>query len=215
MKPVAPLNNYIVTLDQKYYDTVVFESGVKLHFDPSWQPQEHAMLEATVVSAPEGIIDRFDYRDMSIGGATGDRMLVRYDLVFNYFDQPDRDSPIHKNLMLLYEETAQRFQEYWVCDVQKVFAIKRNNSYLMQNKYVMLEPVTETKGDFSDLIIRPDSLKTQTVKHKAIIKAIEPNENNLKAGDMVYLNGKVVQCYQINRQSFHICKQSHIVAKAV
>lgn len=213
----APVNNVIVALEKKFYDSVAFESGVKLHFDPTWHPEEYAMLTATVVSVPTSIIERFDYKGMRADMQPGDQLLVRYDLVFGYFDQPDRATPIYKNLILHHD--GEKYQEYWLCDIQKVFAIIRNGEYIMQNGYVLLDPVLEPPITTSNLLVLPDTVTSKQSKRVGIIRAIGahlPHQPQfcVEPGDKVYVIPGTIQHYRVDTTEFMICKQSHLLAIA-
>src|SRR5688572_3999320 len=123
---VAPVNNLIVTIEKKLYDSVTFQSGQTIYFDPSWHPEEYAMLRAKVVSVPRGIITRQDYKGVTIDMQPGDEVYMRYDVVFAYKDQPERDTPIYKNLLFHYNEKSGKHEEYWMCDILQTFAIIRD-----------------------------------------------------------------------------------------
>lgn len=212
--PVCPYNNVIVQLLKKHQDEILFDSGIKLYQDTSFHPEEHVTLHGTVVSVPNKILQRPDYQGYQISVKKGDEILFRYDVVFSYAKQADRDTPVYKNL-LYYD-----FQEYWLCDLQKIFAVKTGDHYSMQNGYVLLTPIIETKNDtYSDLIIRPESAKTVFRKDKAIIKYIgDPLTHqprlSVQPGDTVYFDAQYVQEYRIGTEVFFILKQSHLLAKA-
>src|SRR6266581_2092011 len=144
----APANTVIIKLEKKFYDSVTFQSGQTIHFDPSWNPEEYTMLRAEVVSIPKSVTQRQDYDGFEIVVKPGDEVLVRYDVVFSYKDQPDRDSPIYKNLIFKYNELTGRHEELWLCDIQKIFGVINGNQVNMINGYVMLEPITENLADY-------------------------------------------------------------------
>jgi co-chaperonin GroES (HSP10) len=217
MHPVCPVNNVIVTLEKKFYDSITFKSGVKLHVDPAFHPEEYAMLKATVVSVPHSIIDRYDYRGMRIEMKPGDELLVRYDLVFGYKSQPDRDTPIYKNLFLLHD--GEKYQEYWLCDLQKVFAIVRDGEFIMQNGYVLLDPVLEQTETISNYLVLPDTATQKQSKRAGIVRAIgAPLANRpvlcVQHGDKVLVLPGTIQHYRVDETEFLICKQSHLLAVA-
>lgn len=211
----APVNKLIVTLEKKFYDSVTFESGQKIFFDPSWQPQEYAMLYATVVSVPNGIIQRYDYKGVTMDIKPGDKVLIRYDVVFAYKDQPDRDTPIYKNLLFNYNEESQRYEELWLCDILQIFAIITETETKMINGYVLLDLIKEQQDDYSSLIIKPDNYKNVELKHLAKIRAVNSKKYDLKRGDIVYVNPTTVMCYQIDTDKFYVIKESNILAKSV
>lgn len=206
----TPINKLIVTLEKKLYDSRTFESGQTLYFDPSWHPEEHAMLKAKVVSVPPGVIDRPDYAGYKICVKPGDEILIRYDVVFAYIDQPDRDSPVYKNLIFNYNEQLEKFEELWLCDILQVFAIIIQGEYHMINGFVMLDIVKECKA--SSWIIMPDSHNNSDSKQLATVRSGGANLG-LCPTDMVYINPQTVMQYQINLEKFYIIKEQYIVGK--
>lgn len=211
----TPINKLIVKLEKKLYDSRTFESGQTIHFDPSWHPEEHAMLKARVVSVPPGVIKRNDYKGYEICVKPGDEILIRYDVVFAYDDQPDRDTPLYKNLIFQYNEQLEKFEELWLCDILQVFAIINQGNYTMINGHVMLDVLVDKKADFSSRIIRPDSYNEFVIKNRAKIKAINSRRLPLAKGDVIYINPQTVMHYQINLEQFYIIKEQYILGKQI
>jgi|ERR1044072_2550361 co-chaperonin GroES (HSP10) len=207
----TPINKLIVSLEKKLYDSRTFESGQTIYFDPSWQPEEYAMLKAKVVSVPPGVIKRQDYKGYSICVEPGDEILIRYDVVFAYNDQPDRDTPIYKNLIFNYNEQLEKFEELWLCDILQVFAIIKDGQYHMINGFVMMEPVVEKRADFSSKIIRPDSFNNVLIKDRAIVRAINSRDLPISVGDTIFINPNMVMQYQLNLEKFFIIKEQYIL----
>lgn len=203
------MNKLIVRLSKKLYDSKTFESGQTIFFDPSWHPEEYAMLEAIVISVPFGVIDRADYYGYRICVEPGDQILIRYDVVFAYHDQPERDSPIYKNLIFEYNEATNKYEENWLCDILQVFAVKRNGEWQMINDFVMLDIMKETSVK-DTYIILPDSLINKEVKHKAIVKA-GGSVLGLSNGSIVYIHPGMVMRYQLNLLPFYIIKRQYIL----
>lgn len=209
---ISPQNNLIVTIPAKFYDQITFESGVTLYKDTGFHPEESAMLAARVISVPRTILKREDYKGMRCDIKPGDTILMRYDVVFSYKNQPDRDTPIYKN-MLYYQG-----QEYWLCDIQKVFAVIKSNeptTYLMQNGYVMCDKTIENRGDQSSLIVTPEGMRNVERKDRLLVSAIGlPLDGHpllrIVPGRIVYCSPGVVQSYESESRKFCIIKQSHI-----
>lgn len=207
----APVNTIIVRIAKKFYDSVTFDSGQTIFFDPSWHPEEYAMIRATVVSVPRGIIHRHDYAGVKIEMQPGDEILMRYDVIFAYKDQPDRDTPTYKNLLFQFNEETGQHEEYWLCDILQVFAIIREQP-IMVNDYVMLEPIFETRSG-SEIIITPDSYRTLQLKDRAVVRHIGFNPVGLSVGDTVIINPQTVMNYSYDTNSFLLIKQRNILAK--
>lgn len=214
--PVAPLNTVYVTLKKKFYDTIDFASGVKLYRDTSFHPEEQAMLEATVVSVPKGIMQRADYEGMQVAINPGDKILMRYDVVYSYIDQPERDTPIYKNV-LLYEG-----QEYWKADIQKIFGIIWEDKIIMLNGYVLCDHKVEEKKSRILIVseqMSPINYEQPRNSDQLRVKYIgQPLSGQptlpVAPGEWISCVPGVVQTYDINLQTFYIIKQSHIVGKA-
>lgn len=211
----TPINKLIVSLDKKLYDSRTFESGQTIYFDPSWHPEEFAMLRARVISVPPAVINRADYDGFAICVKECQDILIRYDVVFAYHDQPDRDTPIYKNLIFEYNAVTGRYEEYWLCDILQVFAIiQSDGAYEMINGFVQLGILTEHKEGFASHIIRPDNYNDLELKHKATVLA-GGKGLGLVAGDIVYINGGTVMQYQLNLDKFYIIKEKHILGRQV
>ena len=208
----APINKLLVKLEKKLYDSRTFESGQTIYFDPNWHPEEYAMLKATVVSIPPGVIDRKDYRGYKIVVKPGDEILIRYDVVFAYYDQPERDTPIYKNILFQFNASTGKYEEFWLCDILQVFAIIKGNQFEMINGFVMLDIIEEKQADYTGIIVRPDNYKNIASKSLAKVKATEEN-TGFKQGDFVFINPQTVMQYQLNLKQFYIIKQQYVLGK--
>src|SRR6266700_1828689 len=217
--PLCPFNALIVTIEKKYYDSVTFSSGITLEIDPTWHPEEHAMLKAKVINVPLGITNRYDYRGMICSIQPGDEILMRYDVVFSYHKQLDNKTSEFKNMLVWFNEDTGQHEEFWRCDIQQVFAVIKEGEYIMQNGYVMLEPfaVAELRPTFLHM---PEMIKDDAPKFKATVKYINQpltteTTIDINTGDVVAFNPLVVQKYEIDTKLLWIIKQSHILAKVV
>jgi len=200
--PIAPLNNLFVTIEKKFYDTVSFESGITLYKDTTFHPEESAMIIGKVVSVPNGIQQRPDYEGFQCRMEPGDIILMRYDVVFCYIDQPDRDTPIYKNV-LLYNGA-----EYWRVNIQQVFAIQRGNGWEMVNGYVMGDNINvERRG----AIFVPEVFQASEYNHTMRVRHIGPAA--VVPGDIIHVMPNVAQRYELDADVFYIIKQSHVLGK--
>jgi len=203
----CPVKYLIVTLEKKFIDTVTFKSGQTLYIDPSWQPEEFAAMEATVVGVP-GSLGDLGYKGYTIDMRPGDKIWMHYGTVARYTDQPDRDTPIYKNLFLV------EGVEYWKCALGHVLAYIRDGEIHMVNGWVMGDILEESVPQ-SSLIIIPDNYSVKKHKDKMRVRHIGPNLSHepklrAKAGDIVYIDPKYVQEYHINEDAFYIVRQSRI-----
>lgn len=207
----APYDNLIVTISQKFYDSVKFESGVTLFYDPKWDPSEHSMLEAKVVSVPRTIQVREDFEGFSTEGIKpGDDILMRYDVVFAYKAQPDNDTTRFKN------EMWYRQKSYWRADIRKVFAVVKDGAYHMLHDYILCEPIIEKQSVmFSDKIIRPNSYLEITRLDEVIVKSIGKNNMGILPGDRIEVLPKIMQQYKINGKLYFLISHRHVLGKCL
>lgn len=215
--PIAPMNVILATIKNKYYDYVEYESGIKLYKDTSYHPEESAMLEATIVTVPRAIQKRADYAGLRLDMHPGDRILMRYDVVYSYVDQPENDTPIYKNVVLFGGE------EYWRVDIQKIFGVIHPDRIEMINGYVLCDFLYDSTANSTIILpgncIVPEFFKPEAPCDRLQIKYIgTPLDGqpllSVKAGDMILAQPGVAQRYEIGTEKFYIIKQSHILALA-
>lgn len=209
--PTAPINVVYVKIQKKVYDSVRFPSGTIIYKDTSFHPEESSMCEATVVSVCPLIQDRFDYAGMRADMLQpGDTILIRYDVVFHYSHQPERDTPIWKNIIVWNGE------EYWRVDIQQIFGILRKGYVEMINGYVMCDPCT-IRADFGSFGVPRGfeyKLSNELYKIRYVGEPL-PQEPKLEvtAGDIIHIRPGLAQNYQTDWGDFSIIKQSHILAR--
>jgi co-chaperonin GroES (HSP10) len=210
----CPVTYLIVKIEKKLTDTITFKSGTTLFVDPNWHPEEFAALEAEIIGVPgRSGYSESDFRTWGMKGVTvdmkpGDKVLMDYSIVTSYVDQPDKDTPIYKNLFMV------EGKEYWKCAIGHVFAYVREGVIHMVNGWVMGD-ILEEEAPKSSLIIIPDNIATVRHKDRMRVRHIGPNlphEPKLKAkeGDLVYIDPKYVQEYRVNEDHFYIVRQSRI-----
>lgn len=202
-----------VTIEKKFYDVVNSESGVMLYKDTTFHPEEAAMIIGKVVSVPKTIQKRLDYEGVTCPVRPGDTILMRYDVVSSYKDQPDRSTPTYKNV-LLYKGV-----EYWRVNILQVFAILTGSKWKMINGYVLCNPMKKI-NDFGSTLIVPDSYReslcNDTMKVRYIGETLTTEQPlPIYAGKEIHVKPKVAQHYELpNGDSFYIIKQSHILGVA-
>ena len=198
----APYNKLIVTVGSKFVDEISLPGGKKIYKYVNLAREEHASLLATVVSVPNCIKKTFGYEEVYVPEIkAGDTIMMRYDVIFNYREQPDRTNPIYKNELFF------RGRSYWFCDVLQLFGVKRGKSWDMANGYAMLEIVEETEKQ-TGLIINPFAVKKQ--KHKARLTSIGNTSLKCKTGDIVYFLPQFVQTYSIDNKEFYLIPEKYI-----
>jgi len=203
-KIIPPQNKILVQIENKYYDTVTTSSGITFYQDTVFRAEEKAMMRARVIEPCLSIIDRADYEGYSELPAAGDEILMRYDVVQAFREQPDRATPIHKNVLHLDGE------EYWLADILQVFAVKTEKGYRMLNGYIFCDLLSESR-DIPEGLVLPLYMTAETPNNKMRVRHI--NNGPVTSGDIIYCKPGVAQRYTIDTDEFFIIKQSHLLAK--
>jgi hypothetical protein len=212
--PHAPINSLYVTIEKKFQETITFDSGVTLYKDTSFHPEESVMLKAKVVSVPRAIQQRYDYRgfdtDIPYVGAT---ILMRYDVIFRYKEQPDRSTPIYKNLVFYGG------QEYWRVDIQQALGIFIGGKLYGLNHYIICEPVG---AETNNLIIPAKRITMDHFTDHAALKdkptigryrAITDQPNyGIEAGEEFEVTPGIAQNYEIDTFKFSVINCQRILA---
>lgn len=198
---ISPQNYIIVQFEKKFEEMIKCENGIVLFKDVTYHPEEHVSMYAKVISVPRSIIRRADYEGYTELPEPGDTVLVRYDVLFDYREQPDHANPIFQNCFEVDGE------EYWRVDIMQLFAVKEADAYRMLNGYIMCRP-TLGNNSVHQFLIMPDYMKAFTRKDKLLIRHIQ--HPILEPGNIVYCNPAIVQEYRTFADSFCIIRYSHI-----
>lgn len=201
-------NDVIVTMQTKYIRNMSdIMRNAQLDPNNKFNAADLVQIISKVHSAPKTInTNRKDYKGYSVADIRkGDLCLMRFDVVYSFAKQPENDSAVFKNMFWYYGG------EYWRVDIQKLFAVIRNDEIIMQNGYVMVEPYEEVQA-----IILPQHMKRliKTVSSKVwhIGRPLEGHQDlGVKAFDTVYYNPQKAQHYQMNGKKFCIIKQEQIL----
>lgn len=175
--------NYVLTsIEKKFQD----QQG-NIFIDTTWTPEEYTTLEGIVVSAP--VRTKSDsHRKITGTVKHGDNIFFSYSIIFDYASQPDKDTPVYKNLVLY------QGNEYWKVDMGEIFCkVNADGSLEMVTENILLEPKTEDTG---------------------IIKAM-PNNINLSCNvrDEVCFEPRFVQKYNIFGGEHYIIPARRVLAK--
>lgn len=206
----AAFNNLIVTVEVKHL--VNLANMIKAaNINPGSQinPADYANIISTVVSVPKQISKRRDYEGFSIKDIRpGDKAIMRYDVVWNWEEQADGTTRF-KN-MFWYKG-----QEYFVANIQTIFAVIRNGQIRMVNGYCMIEKMTKPMQ-----IVLPTYQKRAIKTSSAILTQIGASLTNVPGidafpGDTVFFNPGLVQNYKVGDKEFGILSQKHILGKQV
>lgn len=99
-KPVAPFNNIIVQIDEKFKEEIELEGGLKLFQDTSFRPEWHVTVTGKVISVPrkvdsDGWLSRGNIRQQV---EVGDEIAFSYLVVFDLMNRDDSDEVFYEEI---------------------------------------------------------------------------------------------------------------------
>lgn len=208
----SPQNNIVVTVDTKYighYSNII--KTANLNPGSQLNPADLVNIVGTIVSVPKSITNtQYGYKGFSLKDIeVGDKCLFRYDVIFDFTEVEFSDVPLYKN-MVMY-----RGEEYFLVDIQKLFAVFKNESIKMLNGYTMIEDIEEESK-----IYLPQSQKRISRAKEATLSQIgNPLEGEKRLdvfpGDRVLVHPNRIQHYQIKSKKFGIVKDRDIFGRVL
>lgn len=209
MEIVAPQNCLLVKVDHPYIGNIsnVLKMSA-IQNGASVDAADLVNIVGDVVSLPIKITNEkrgyegFSTKDIQ----AGDTVIFRFDVIYEF-----------KMLSKTEKTYANRIwyngKEYWLCDIQKVFAVIRDGEIRMVNGYVMLTDFEPSK------IILSQSQSIIRRAQKATVMQIGSPKTNVKpidvgVGNTVFFNPINTAQYQIKGKPFRIIQQDKILGRA-
>lgn len=205
-------DNIVLKLTSKYignYSKIM--KAANLNPANQLNPADLVQIVGEIVALPKEIsqskygLKGFSLKDISVG----DTAIFRFDVVFDLQEAEFSDVPLYKN-MIWYKG-----QEYWLCRIDKLFAIirKADQSIKMVNGYVMIEDLEEESK-----IYLPAYQKRISKAREGTLAQIgntKLGEKMIEAfpGDRVLVHPLKLQHYQIKEKKFAICRQQDVFAR--
>lgn len=195
-----PLNIILVTIEKKYQDT---ERGLLI--DTTYHPEEYATLKGIVHSVPDKVGNEYWRRKTNMIIRPGDEIWFSYSIIYNYTRLENGETPTYKNL-IVYEGV-----EYWKVDYAEVFCVVRDGKIIMPYEYVLLEPLKDNRDlrSSSGLVLGTN----ETFNDRALVKALPDIEMDCKVGDMIPVEERYVQQYQMLGGLHFIIPSRRLIAK--
>lgn len=208
----ASLNNVIVKIKHKYignFSKIMRLSAIQNM--TSIEPADLVNIVGEVVSVPMEISTwKREYEGFSCADIKpGDTAIFSHEVVFSFESTAADEDPIFKNSFWYKDD------EYWLCDITRLYAVVRDDKIRMQNGFVMVEDM-----EAPSRIYLPQHLKkaanTASAKISHIGKPLTTQKRiDCQRGDVVYYNPNVIRLHQINDKPFGIISQHHILGKSV
>lgn len=209
MEFCPPINNVVVQVKTKYIKN--FTKILRLaaiQQQSSIDPADYVNIVGTVVATPLEISSKKGYEGFSAKDIkVGDVAIFSSSVIYEFTQTDPEAEPIFKNSFWWDS------QEYFMCDIQKLYAVIRAGEIVMQNGYVMLEDI-----DKQPVIYLPQAIKKKVKTTEGTVTHIgHPLSNSkkidCKEGDRVCFNPNILINHQIEGKEFSIVQQRHILGK--
>jgi len=200
MEIQSTVNNCLVIIEKRYQD----QNGL-IKIDPTWRPEEFATLEGVIHSAPVRV-ENDRHREVVGTVKKGDKVIFSYGVIYDFAEQPDGDTPVYKNLVVVDSK------EYWKLDIGEIFCkITEAGEIIMITDHVLLDLFHgEYIGKSESGLILPQ----QKTDHLGIVKGIpEDKKLSVRVGDTVCFEPKFAQRYNILGQEHIIVPSRRVLAK--
>lgn len=216
----STINNIIIKVKTKWIDN--FDNILRmaaLNPQSMLNPADYVQIRGEVVSIPKSISKRIDYEGYSTSDIrVGDTAIFSNQVIGTTTQlEPDAE-PVFKNRLYYNGE------EYFMSDIQHIYAVVRNRQIRMQNGYVMVADMEKPP-----LIILATQTKKSISSAQAKLTHIGrclTTETPIDAmpGDTVFYNPNKLLIYQVPQYDmgknigsipFGILKQSHILGKQI
>lgn len=157
------LNKCLIKIDRRFQDA---NGSIKI--DTTWHPEEFATMEGIVYSAPKKV--EYDHNRKMVGEVQdGDKVYFSYSVVFGYTLQPENQSPIYKNLVIINGE------EYWKVDVGDLFFKVKGEEIEMITDHVLMGFVEHSENSliYGEMLQVPDK---RTGEEQKILQGVSQRE---------------------------------------
>lgn len=205
----APYNNLIVKPKTKYIKHISdILKRASIENNSSVDPVELVNITGEIMSLPKAIKDDEYHKGYSLDGIkVGDIAIFRYDVIFDLVQVEPETPPIYRNMI------AYRGEEYFACDIVKLFGVIRGEEIIMVNGYTMVSDFVVSN------IVLPAALKQTKGSTKSQLLHIgnpvsHGTSINAKQGEYVYFSPLKAQKYEIAGKKFCILQQNHILGKS-
>jgi co-chaperonin GroES (HSP10) len=216
MKPICPVDYFLVEIEEKFQDKVETQSGVLLYRDTTYHPEEYATITGRIVSVPARIAPAIDTKHLVIEGKPGDQVIFSYLVITDWNRHTDRSAE-HNNEVTINGKSYWKVHARWVLG----FISQIDGTIIPAAGYVYMNPLNETKQEkTSGGIVIPDNM--QELETKGMSKVIHighPLKNqepvDVSEGDIVIYDPRFVQHYDIKGRKWLVLEQDRIIAKKI
>ena len=207
----APYNSIIVKVDTKYIKSISSIMRMSaIQNNSSVNPADTVNIIGEIISLPKKISDTPEYKGYSTKDIkVGDKAIFSHQVIFNFIEQGANDDPIYRNRFFYHGE------EYFMCNIQFLYGVIRNNEVIMVNGYTMVFDFQEPKIILNTNMKKKISVIVSELMHIGSPKEGQPELPEISTNDNIYFPSTKAIRYKLGEKSFCILNQAHILGKAV
>lgn len=148
----------------------------------------------------------FDESGLIDGCQGGQSEVERWKAQFSF---GSNDQQVYKNLVEI------EGKDYWICDMDWIFAYKNGKNIKAINDYVILKPieidVTEAVKIQNGIALPETSIKYRREDCGRVVSV--GKESSLKESDIAFFSGRFAEKYDFDGNQYYILKHDRILAK--
>ncbi len=195
LKPYAPVNRVFVTQDKIWNDEIVFESGVKLYKDITFEPEWHVATCGYVATLP------LEFRKDRMNDGQPCQVEVGDKVYFHYFTLKEDENRVNIGN-----------RDYFMVDYNRIYCKVVEDQVLPVHGFNLIEVVEEEKEGSINGIIIPEMLRKKKVDTYGKVVLPSSNAYNLFPGDTVFFQSAYAYKDKIEGKEYYIIHYQDIMA---
>lgn len=194
MKPHAPVNRIFVTADKVWDDEIVFDSGVKLYKDTTFEPEWNVHIHGYVATLP------LEFRKDSMNNGMPCDVQPGDKVYFHYFTLKEDENMVEVDGV-----------KYYAVEYNKIFAKVVNGELIPVHGYNLID-IVEDIIEHDGSIIIPDQLKKKKVDTYGRVALPSLTGLFLSPGDTVYFHSAYAFKNKIEDREYYVINTDDILA---
>ncbi len=204
-----PFNNVIVKVKTKYVRHIskimLMSSQQK---ESRLNPADCVNIIGEVAGLPKEISDGKQYEGFSTKDIkVGDACIFSHLVIFQFNERGENQEPQYKNMF------TYRGEEYFICNIQQLYAVIREDKVIMVNGFAMLYDFPDPKIVLSASTKKLINILNTELMHIGNPKEGQPDLLELIPSDNILIMPTKTIKYQVGDKPFRIINQSHILAR--
>lgn len=181
---MQPIYKIFVSIEKRFNDEVVTESGLKLYKDSSFNPEENSTTVGVVEAIPAKHDTKNFLPDFQFNVKEGDRLYFNFNITIDPANCVEVDG-----------------KEYWMVDYFDAIALVRDGEIHPVGSYLLVEPMEE---EIETTLIVPDIVNKEGNRGKVVAS----NDPEIPVGSEIEYEG-IGKFWNIIEGSRLYCMMNH------